>query len=106
MLAIINISGNFIVLVVHTIAVVFVTIQTTEDLIITGTDVAVTALIPFSGMGTVENGKDGIMLDKLGRFPGIKTVALLTLLAETSPLVIRTGDGVIIFLVARITLGL
>ena len=106
MLAIINISGNFIVLVVHAIAVVFMTIQAAEDLIITGTDVAVTALIPFSGMSTVENGKDGIMLDKLGRFPGIKTVALLTLLAETGLLVIRYGNRVVVLLMAGITFRL
>ena len=92
--------------IVHSTATVFVAIQATENLIITGTDVAITAFIPFSGMSTAENGKDGIMLCKLSRFPSIETVALLTLLAEAGLPVIGNGDGVIVLLVAGVTFGL
>ncbi len=91
---------------IHSIAAVFVTIQAAEDLIIARADMTITAFIPFSGMSTAENGKDGIMLCKLGRFPGIETVALLTLLAEAGLPVIGNGDGVIVLLVAGVTFGL
>jgi len=94
------------VFVVHPITAVFVTIQAAEDLIIARTNMTIAALIPLSGMSAIENWENCIMLHELSRFPGIETVTLLTLLAETSPLVIRTRDGVIIFLVAGITLGL
>jgi len=93
-------------LVVHPIAAVFVTIQAAEDLIIAGTDMTIAALIPLSSMSAVEDGKDRIMLDELGRFPGIETVAFLTLLAETGLSVIRNSDGIIVFLMAGITFGL
>jgi hypothetical protein len=59
------------------------TIQTAEDQVISGINMTITALIPFTGVITAENGKTTVMFSELCRLPSIKTVADFAIFTET-----------------------
>jgi hypothetical protein len=78
-------------------------IQTIEDLIAPGTYMAITALVPFTGMGSAKYRKYTIMFPELSRFPGVKTVTEFAIFAETGTGMVRTLDIIIIIRMAGIT---
>jgi hypothetical protein len=106
MLTVINIAGNFPVFTVHSVPVVFMTGQAAEYSVITGADMAVTALIPNPGMTTSEYGKHRIMLRELGWFPSIETVAGFADFTESSLDMIGNLNAVVFPLMAGITIRL